>query len=76
VKVIGQDLKDSSEDTVFASLLKAPVYGGRGSVTLQQISPLGSGAQDPEHSIERGAGIGPRAAGAALQFLPGINSTR
>jgi hypothetical protein len=36
VKVIGQDLKDSSEDTVFAPLLKAPVHGGGGSVTLRQ----------------------------------------
>lgn len=67
--MFGEHFEYSSEDTVLAPLLKAPVYGGGGSVALRQIGPLGTGAQDPEQSVERGAGIGPRAAGSALQFL-------
>jgi hypothetical protein len=69
VEMLREHLEDSSEEAVLAPLLESSVNGGGRTVAAREIGPLSTGPQDPEHSVESGARIGPRAAGATLQFL-------
>ena len=69
MKLVGQHFEHPPEDALLAPVLKAPVHRRRRSVAGRQIAPLRAGAQDPQHSVQRRAGIGPRSSGAAGEFL-------
>jgi hypothetical protein len=54
-QILGQHLQNDLEATIFLPLLKSPVAGLIGRITVGQVVPGRSGTQDPQHPIQNGA---------------------
>ena len=60
-EILGEALQQPIESAAPLPLLKAAMTRLIGRIPPRQIVPRRPGAQDPQHAVEDGAGIGPRA---------------
>ena len=59
-EIFGEALQEPIEPPAVLPLLKAAMTRLIGGIPPRQIVPRRSGAQDPEHAVQDGPGIGPR----------------
>jgi hypothetical protein len=63
-EIFREALQQPIEPAAALPLLKAAVTGLIGRIAPRQVVPRRAGAQHPEHAVEDGARIGPRASAA------------
>jgi hypothetical protein len=69
-QVFGQDAENPLQTALSYPLLEPAMAGLVRRILAGQILPAGSGAQNPEHAVEHGAGIAPGpAATVAARFF-------
>jgi hypothetical protein len=59
-QVCGPGVQNPLQTAFSDPLLEAPMAGLVRRIFAGQILPAGSGAQNPEHTVEHGAGLAPR----------------
>jgi hypothetical protein len=70
-QIFGQGAQNPLQTAFSHPLLETSMAGLVWRILARQVLPAGSGAQNPEHTIEHGAGIAPRpTATIAASFFP------
>jgi hypothetical protein len=59
-QVLGQSAQNPLQSAFSDPLLETAMAGLVRRILARQVLPTGSGAQNPEHAVEHGAGVAPR----------------